>query len=133
MSLSSSYDLANDHIFRHMLGASPPPQPARVTAVNASDYTLDSLVGDGTLTAIRQAITASDTAALRRAAHTLKGSIRHFGETDAFEHACRLEMMGEDGNLGNAEETLAALEREMEWVVQALSEYVQRNGTADHS
>jgi HPt (histidine-containing phosphotransfer) domain-containing protein len=81
------------------------------------------------LTAMRQAITASDTAALRRAAHTLKGSIGHFGETDAFEHACRLEMMGEEGSLGNAEETLAALEREMEWVVQALSEYVQRDGT----
>ncbi len=85
------------------------------------------------LTAIRQAITASDAAALRRAAHTLKGSIRHFGETDAFELACRLEMMGEEGNLGSAEETLAALEREMKWVGQALSEYVQRNGTADDS
>jgi HPt (histidine-containing phosphotransfer) domain-containing protein len=85
------------------------------------------------LTAIRQAITASDAAALRRAAHTLKGSVRNFGETDASEHACRLERMGEDGNLGSAEETLAALEREMEWVLQALAEYVQRNGTADDS
>jgi len=85
------------------------------------------------LTAIRQAITAGDAAALRLAAHTLKGSIRHFGETGAFEHACRLEMMGQEGNFGNAEETLTALEREMEWVVQDLSDYVQRNGTVDDS
>lgn len=52
MTNPTAFDLANDQEFRHILGASPPPQPARVTVVNASNYDLDSLVGDDVLVGV---------------------------------------------------------------------------------
>ncbi|KKN03846.1 hypothetical protein LCGC14_1103530 [marine sediment metagenome] len=36
----NAFDLANDHTFRALLGNSPPPRPAIITAVNGAEYTL---------------------------------------------------------------------------------------------
>ena len=51
------------------------------------------------LTEIRNAINHSDAVLLRRAAHTLKGSISNFGAPAVVAAAQRLENLGRDGNL----------------------------------
>jgi len=82
-------------------------------------------------TAMREAISTGDAAALRLAAHTLKGSIRYFSPGLAFEQAYRLEMMGEEGNLDDAEETFAALEQEIRRLTPALEDYVRPDRAGD--
>ena len=63
---------------------------------------------------IRDAITNEDVCNLHRAAHTLKGSVRIFGAEDAAAAALRLENMGRDKNLADAEEAWQALVEEIE-------------------
>jgi two-component system sensor histidine kinase/response regulator len=77
------------------------------------------------LSGIRQAIAEGDCSAVRIAAHTLKGSMRYFGSSQAYESAFRLEKIGQSGNLENAEEAFAALEAEMARLVPALLDYGQ--------
>jgi CheY-like chemotaxis protein/HPt (histidine-containing phosphotransfer) domain-containing protein len=73
---------------------------------------------------IRAAITAADATRLRRAAHTLRGSVACFAAKPAVEAALRLEMMGRDGNLSDAEAAWAALEVEIERLRSALTNRV---------
>jgi len=79
------------------------------------------------MAAIRQAITNSDTTVLRLSAHTLKASLRYFGKTVAYEEALRLERMGQDRNLAESQESLAALEPEILRIIRVLQEYLQSN------
>jgi CheY-like chemotaxis protein len=87
----------------------------------------------GLLTRIRRSIAAGDAPGLRLAAHTLKGSIRYFGQSRAFELAYRLEEMGRDATLDGAEQTLAALEGETARLRSILIEYGRRQDAADDS
>jgi HPt (histidine-containing phosphotransfer) domain-containing protein len=68
--------------------------------------------------AVQTAVGAGDAAALRAAAHKLRGSIVPFGVPDAVEAARRLEMMGATGDLAGAD----ALSRELAAGVQLLRE-----------
>ena len=81
---------------------------------------------------IRQAVAAPDPAALRLAAHTLKGAIRYFGKGPAYELAFRLEQMGSRGELEQAPQTLAALEGEIAQVTSVLLDYGRQEGTRGH-
>jgi len=74
---------------------------------------------------IRRAVAAGDAATLRLVAHTLKGSIRYFGQGPAYQHAYRLEQMGRDGQLEETGPTLAALEGDMEQLTSLLLHYGQ--------
>src|SRR5690606_13915968 len=65
------------------------------------------------LNQIRGAIEAQDTAALRRAAHALKGTISNFPTGPAREAAARMEGIGVDGDLEAALEMLPQLEGEV--------------------
>ena len=56
----------------------------------------------GLMEAIRQAVADADAGALRMATHTLKGSLRYFGKTAAFEGVLRLEAMAKEENLTDA-------------------------------
>jgi CheY-like chemotaxis protein/HPt (histidine-containing phosphotransfer) domain-containing protein len=47
--------------------------------------------------ALREALAAGDAKGVRTAAHTLKGSIRYFGQTAAYRHALRIEEMAREG------------------------------------
>jgi CheY-like chemotaxis protein len=76
---------------------------------------------------IREAISSGDAPALRLAAHTLKGSIRYFGQGPAFRLAYQLEQMGRDARLAEAGPTLTALEGEMEQLTSVLVHYGQRS------
>ena len=72
---------------------------------------------------VRAAVEAGDAAALRRAAHTLKGSVACFAAQPATDAALRLELMGRDHNLAGAAEAVATLEAEVERVRAALAAY----------
>ena len=82
--------------------------------------------------AIRQAIGDGDPTAVRIVAHTLKGSMRYFGGSQAFDRAFELEKMGQDGNLENAGAAFAALETEiMARLAPALLDYLKENHPKD--
>jgi two-component system sensor histidine kinase/response regulator len=71
---------------------------------------------------IRLAIDQGDAATLRRAAHTLKGSLRLFGATSPGEYAFQLEMMGAEQALNQAPAVLAQLERSLQLVMPKIEE-----------
>jgi len=72
---------------------------------------------------VRRAIADGDPPGLRLAAHTLKGSIRYFGQSLAYRRAYRLEEMGRDGRLEGAGEILMALEGEIARLTPVLLHY----------
>jgi CheY-like chemotaxis protein len=74
------------------------------------------------ISAVREALTRRDPQALQRAAHTLKGSVANFAAQSAFEAALRLEMMGRQGDLREAEEAYVALQQEIERLEPALAD-----------
>ena len=63
---------------------------------------------------IRGAIDAQDAAALRRAAHALKGTVSNFPAGPARAVAAAMEDIGFDGDIEAARETLPLLEQEVE-------------------
>ncbi|MHC4399157.1 MAG: ABC transporter substrate-binding protein [Planctomycetota bacterium] len=85
------------------------------------------------MAAVCQAVAQSAADDLQKAAHTLRGAVRCFGEGRALEGACQLEKMAQDGNLETAEETLTALQREMARLIPVLVDYVRGNSAAKSS
>ena len=77
------------------------------------------------LSEIRAAITSADAPKLRRAAHTLKGSLGCFGAKLAVEVAMRLETMGRNNDLTGAKEACVVLEKEIEGVQTVLAEFAK--------
>ncbi len=74
----------------------------------------------GHLRDIREAVAHRDADALERAAHALKGSVGNFSAKPAADAALRLEVMGREGNLAEAEAAFAVLEKEIERLKSAL-------------
>jgi HPt (histidine-containing phosphotransfer) domain-containing protein len=70
---------------------------------------------------VRDALACADPLRLAQAAHSLKGSLGNFGAAGAVEAALGLELMGRRGVLTNPGEALAALERELVPVLEALT------------
>jgi two-component system sensor histidine kinase/response regulator len=77
--------------------------------------TLEMAVRDSMIR-LREAAATGDANGIRVAAHTLKGSVGHFGARDVVEHSMRLEMLGRDGDI----ETAAAELDELDGCVAAL-------------
>ena len=75
------------------------------------------------LTNLRDAIGAGNANAIERAAHKLKGSVGNFSAQPAFEAALKLEVLGRDGSLTNAEPVYADLEREIERLKSAMANF----------
>ena len=75
------------------------------------------------LAAMHEAVARGDAKSLERAAHTLKGAVSTFAASRATAAALRLEQMGRQVNLTQAEEGLAALEAELHRVKSALAEF----------
>lgn len=71
---------------------------------------------------IREAIANSYSNALDKAAHSLKGSVGNFGTKRAFEAAYRLELMGKEGKLVEADAALSELEKELKDLEAAMKE-----------
>jgi two-component system sensor histidine kinase/response regulator len=66
------------------------------------------------LSTIGDAVAKRDSKKLEFAAHTLKGALSNLSATQASEVAMRLEMMGRQGNLEEAEKIYAELEQQIE-------------------
>jgi PAS domain S-box-containing protein len=81
------------------------------------------------MAAIRDALAAGDAPALRLKAHTLKGSVRYFGEGPAYHEAFRIEELGRNGNLEEAAKALRVLESAIERLVPALRSYIEHEST----
>jgi len=73
------------------------------------------------LAAIDDAIQKRDPAALRRAAHTFKGSLGNFGDSPPVNTAQILETMGHDNNLAGAEAAYQKLLQQMAELQPALA------------
>jgi PAS domain S-box-containing protein len=70
---------------------------------------------------IQESVKSRDPQLLELAAHRLRGSVSNFSVQGAYEAALRLEMMGQEGNLQNAEEAMAELQQAMERLTPALA------------
>jgi HPt (histidine-containing phosphotransfer) domain-containing protein len=70
---------------------------------------------------LRAALAAGDAAAIRSAAHSVKGAVGNFSATRAVEAARALEFAGRDGDLAAAPQLLDATIAAVEEVVAALS------------
>jgi HPt (histidine-containing phosphotransfer) domain-containing protein len=74
---------------------------------------------------MREAVVGESAPQLRLAAHTLKGSMDFFGARAAFALARKLEMMGQDGKMDDARETLQALEEQIDRLIPVLRTFVE--------
>jgi len=77
---------------------------------------------------IQSAIHQQDAVRLRQAAHTLKGEVSNFGARAAVEAALRLEMMGRDEELTDADAAYTDLERALEYLLPALMAFAAGAG-----
>jgi len=80
---------------------------------------------------LREASVRHDATALRRVAHTLKGTVGVFGAPAAVEAAARLEEMGRAGELGQAEEVCTRLARALERLRPSLLALVEEGRTGE--
>jgi len=71
---------------------------------------------------IREGIAKGDANALEQAAHSLKGSVGNFGTKRAFDAAYKLEVMGKEGRLAEADAALSELEKELKDLEAAMKE-----------
>jgi PAS domain S-box-containing protein len=119
-------------------GDPAPPAPAERVAEMGFDLTealsyvegnrelLDELLGIFALDAptqmdkIRGAIAAGDPTQLMRGAHTLKGSLKVLAAATAVQLAMDLETLGRAGEIDGAREMVAALEHEVERILQSV-------------
>jgi CheY-like chemotaxis protein len=79
-----------------------------------------------TLTELGMGVERGDPECVRRAAHTLRGSMGVFGARSAVALAERLESMGRDGTLADAPEAVVALERMIDALKRELAAFVER-------
>lgn len=70
---------------------------------------------------LKAAIAAGNCEALRRTAHSMKGSIGVFGATDPMELAYRLEQLGCSGDMRGAAELCVELELAVASLVESFS------------
>ncbi len=114
-----------------------------VTEVNESEL-LEQVGGDRALLAemvrlflenyppslaeLREAVARGDAEAVHRQAHAFKGMVGHFGAQAAVEAARRLEAMGREGDLSQAEDAYAALAAAAERLRPALARLLEEGG-----
>ncbi|MBI2826356.1 MAG: PAS domain S-box protein [Planctomycetia bacterium] len=70
---------------------------------------------------LRRAVDAGDADGLRRAAHTLKGSLRYFGVSGLYDRAFELEARGRQGRLAGAAVEVDPFAREVEQLLTQLA------------
>src|SRR5262249_57965870 len=75
----------------------------------------------GMLAEVKQAVDRRDAVALQRAAHALKGAVANFGAKVASEAAQRLETLGHDRDLADADRAYTALAEALERLRPALA------------
>jgi HPt (histidine-containing phosphotransfer) domain-containing protein len=78
---------------------------------------------------IQSSIQSAAFVELRRFAHTLKGSLRYFGETKAGQLSLELEIMARDGRIERATKVFGDLQREMNSLLPELRAFVAAQST----
>jgi len=81
------------------------------------------------LRGIKEAVRRGDAEALRREAHTLKGSVGNFAAKQALAAAERLEVMGRDGDLDKAGAACIALELQLTRLTEGLRKLTRDSST----
>ncbi|MGH7170349.1 MAG: Hpt domain-containing protein, partial [Gemmataceae bacterium] len=76
----------------------------------------------GRLAKLREAIPAGNAKVVKEEAHALKGGVGAFYASAVYDTAFKLETMGAEGNLSEAERTFTALERQLQALRQKLDE-----------
>ena len=100
---------------------------AAVDRVGGREDLLKQMVGlffkevDKLVTSLRDAIAQREMTKVQRLAHSIKGSASCFAAPPAVAAAARLEFMGQAGDLTDADEAFAYLEREVDRLKQALA------------
>ena len=84
----------------------------------------------GQLAALEASLVEKDTAALRRACHTLSGAISNFGFAPATEAADRLEAMGRDDDLERADVAVETLRARLAELREGLLTLMKDDGAA---
>jgi HPt (histidine-containing phosphotransfer) domain-containing protein len=79
----------------------------------------------GLVDEIRRSAREGDAPALQRSAHTLKGTASNFRAQATVQAALRLECMGRDQDLGDAEQALERLVHELERLRPQLQKLTQ--------
>jgi signal transduction histidine kinase/CheY-like chemotaxis protein/HPt (histidine-containing phosphotransfer) domain-containing protein len=118
---------------------SPPPNQGEEEMIFNAQATMDRVCGSRELlkkivglffddcpqmlSEIRKAITTNDGKALEYAAHALKGAVKNFGADAAAEAALKLEKIGSEGKLSQAEKALEVLEKEIDRLNPALAAF----------
>ncbi|MBW2615120.1 MAG: Hpt domain-containing protein [Deltaproteobacteria bacterium] len=74
---------------------------------------------------IQGGISSGDAVVLEHAAHSLKGSVANFAAKRAYDAAYRLEVLGREGDLGEANEALGDLDREIREFDAAMNEAIK--------
>jgi CheY-like chemotaxis protein/HPt (histidine-containing phosphotransfer) domain-containing protein len=117
----------------------PVDWPAALKTVRGDSRLLDTIVDTAVkeipelLASIRAAVTGGDPQSLRRAAHTLKGSVRYFGAVRVIDLAARLENLARTENLHAAREVLPALGDASDQLLASLSGRLARTKAHDPS
>jgi HPt (histidine-containing phosphotransfer) domain-containing protein len=80
---------------------------------------------------LREAIHRNNALALERAAHSMKGSIGTFAAQKAYETARRLEELGREGRIQDAERVYASLEAEIDRLRPEMESLVSSGSSAN--
>jgi HPt (histidine-containing phosphotransfer) domain-containing protein len=83
----------------------------------------------GLLNEIAKGLDTRDHRAVQRASHTIKGTLRIFGEIPARQSAGELEAMGQSGDLSRAEKTFETLQSDLQSFRQQVVELLKANTT----
>jgi HPt (histidine-containing phosphotransfer) domain-containing protein len=78
---------------------------------------------------LRSAVERRDAVGMQRAAHTLKGMVGHLGARVAFEAAQRLEVMGRERDLSQADAACVVLEMALDQVRPAAGRLLEDEKT----
>jgi len=80
----------------------------------------------GMLTDIREAVVAREPKQIERAAHRLRGSISHFGPSEAVRTATAIERKGRRGELAEGLMYCSQLERQVHELLERLDKVAQQ-------
>ncbi|HME08242.1 MAG TPA: Hpt domain-containing protein, partial [Bryobacteraceae bacterium] len=78
------------------------------------------------MTSLRKAVSQGDATGVQTSAHSIKGSLGHFGARRLAERALDIEMGGRSGDLSGFKEKLAQFEASMAPFVEELLEFSRR-------